>query len=85
MTLDLPEKIVSDFIGIYEHLPVAKARIRESCTLVVATMFRTEDIIVKPDEPYEFSKSYGNEAKLKIDFPVGAVKTKCCLRVQVCV
>ena len=84
LTLELPKEINSKIGDIDTYLPVAKASIAKTCTLVVAARIRSENIVVQPTEAFVFSKSYGKESKLKIDFPAGAVEAQCCLKVQVC-
>ena len=83
MTSDLPEEILSDFSEIINHLPIAKATIVETGTLVVVARIRSNDIVVQPTETYVHSKSYGDESQLKLSFPAGAVEEKCHLSVQV--
>ena len=82
-TLELPKEINSKIGDIDTYLPVAKASIVKTCTLVVAARIHSENIVVQPTEACVFSKSYGEESKLKIDFPAGAVEAQCCLKVQV--
>ena len=84
LTLELPKEIVSKIRDIETYLPVAKAFIVKTCTLVVAARIHSENIVVQPTEACVFSKSYGEESKLKMDFPAGAVEAQCCLKVQVC-
>ena len=74
---------MSDFSEIIQHLPIAKATIVETGTLVVAARIRSDDIVVQPTEAYVHSKSYGDESQLKISFPAGAVEEKCCFSIQV--
>lgn len=57
--------------------------IKETCTLVVVTRVRYETVEVLPGEPYSYSKSFGEESKLKITFPDDAVEEKCCLTIKV--
>ena len=83
MTSDLPEEILSDFSDITNHLPMAKATIVETATLVVATRISSDDIVVQPMEACVHCKSYGKESELKISFPAGVVEKKCRLSVQV--
>ena len=83
MTSDLPEEIQSDFSDIINDLPMAKATIVETATLVVATRIRSDDIEVQPMEACVHCKSYGKESELKISFPAGVVEQKCRLSVQV--
>ena len=74
---------MSDFSEIIQHLPIAKATIVETGTLVVAARIRSDDIVVQPTEAYVHSKSYGDESQLKISFPAGVVEEKCPFIVQV--
>ena len=83
LTSDLPEEMLSDFSEMTNHLPMAKATIVETATLVVATRIRSDDIEVQPMEAFVYSKSYGEESELKISFPAGVVEKKCRLSVQV--
>ena len=83
LTLELPKEINSKIGNIHKYLPVAKASILKTCTLVVSARIHSENIIVQPTEACVFFKSYGEESKLKIDFPAGAVEAQCCLEVQV--
>ena len=65
------------------YLPVAKATIRETCTLVAATRVKSDQILVPIDRSYTFSQKYGENAELKITFPAGVTEETLSLKVQV--
>ena len=81
--LELSEETLSNFSHITGLLPIAKANIMETSTLVVVTRIRYENIEILPGKSFVYSKSYGDESKLKITFPDGTVEEKCCFRFEV--
>ena len=72
-----------DFCNIHRNLPLAKATIEKTCTLVVASRIRSEQIFVQPDELSVYAASFGNECDVEIFFPFETVEEECCLNIQV--
>ena len=66
-----------------DYLPLAKANIDVTCTLVVATRVKLYHISIPPNEDYTFCEQYGKNAELKITFPAGATDEMLSLQVQV--
>ena len=66
-----------------DYLPLAKATIQETCTLVAATQARFNQILVPVKRRYVFSKQYGDIAKLKMTFPAGVTEKILSLKIQV--
>ena len=66
-----------------DSLPIAKATIRETCTLVAATRVKSDQILIPTNRSYTFSKQYGENTQLKITFPAGATEEILILNVQV--
>ena len=80
--LDVP-KVISNPEILDSYLPIAKATIRETCTLVAATRVRSDHILTPTNRSYTFSKQYGENTQLKITFPAGVTKDILILKVQV--
>ena len=66
-----------------DSLPIAKATIRETCTLVAATRVKSDQILIPTNRSYTFSKQYGENTQLKITFPAGATEEILILNVEV--
>ena len=66
-----------------DYLPIVKATISETCTLVVAARVRSDRISIPTNEIYFFLKQYGKNAELKITFPAGVTEEISNLKVQV--
>ncbi len=80
---DVPKEISSNKEIFDDYLPFAKATIHETCTLVVATRVRSDQILIPTNRSYVFSKQYGDIAELKITFPAGVTEEILNLTVQV--
>ena len=80
--LDVPKEISNPKM-LADSLPIAKATIRETCTLVAATRVRSDQILIPTNRSYTFSKQYGENTQLKITFPAGATEEILILNVQV--
>ena len=66
-----------------DYLPIVKATISETCTLVAAARVRSDRISIPTNKNYIFSKRYGKNAELKITFPAGVTEEISNLKVQV--
>ena len=80
--LDVPKEISNPEI-LDSYLPIAKATIHETCTLVAAARVRSYQILIPKDRSYTFFEEYGENAQLKIAFPAGVTNQKLNLKVQV--
>ena len=80
--LDVPKEISNPEI-LADCLPIAKATIHETCTLVAVTQVRSHHILIPTNRSYTFSKQYGKNAQLKITFPAGVTNNILILTVQV--
>ena len=82
LLLDVPKEISNPEI-LADCLPIAKATIHETCTLVAVTRVRSHHILIPTNRSYTFSKQYGKNAQLKITFPAGVTNDILILTVQV--
>ena len=80
--LDIPKEVRNPEI-LEDYLPVAKATIHETCTLVAAARVRSHQIFIPTNRSYIFSKQYGENTQLKITFPAGVTEEIQSLNVQV--
>ena len=80
--LDIPKQIRNREL-LVDYLPMAKATIHCSCTLVAATRVMSDQILIPTNRSYTFSKQYGENTQLKITFPAGATEEIQSLNVQV--
>ena len=80
--LDVPKEISNPEI-LADCLPIAKATIHETCTLVAVTRVRSHQILIPTNRSYTFSKQYGENTQLKITFPAGVTNDILILAVQV--
>ena len=71
--------------ALVDYLPLAKASIHETCTLVAAARVRSDQILIPTNKSYVYSKKYGENVELKITFPADVTEEILCLKVQVCV
>ena len=69
--------------GLRDYLPFAKTTISETCTLVVATRIKSDEIMIAAHTSEIFSKKYGDNTEVKITFPAGVAEKKLGLTVQV--
>ena len=66
------------------YLPIAKATICETCTLVTSARIRSDQILIpKNNEKCVFSKKYGENTELTITFPANITNQIMCLKIQV--
>ena len=80
--LDAPKQIRNPEI-LEDYLPIAKATIHETCTLVAAARIRSHKIFIPTNRSYTFSKQYGESTQLNITFPAGVTEEIQSLNVQV--
>ena len=80
--IDIPKQIRNPEI-LEDYLPIVKATIHETCTLVAAARIRSHQIFIPTNRSYTFSKQYGENIQLKITFPAGATEEIQSLNVQV--
>ena len=66
-----------------DYLPIVKATISETCTLVAAARVRSDRISIPTNKNFTFLKQYGKNAELKIIFPAGVTDEISRLKVQV--
>ena len=79
---DIPKQICNPEI-LEDYLPVAKATIHGTCTLVAAARVRSHQIFISTNRSYTFIKQYGENTQLKITFPAGVTEEIQSLNVQV--
>ena len=80
--LDIPKQIRNPEL-LVDYLPMAKATIHGSCTLVAATRVRSHQIFIPTNRRYTFFKQYGKNTQLNITFPAGVTEEIQSLNVQV--
>ena len=80
--LDVPQQIRNPEL-LVDYLPMAKATIHGSCTLVAATRVRSHQIFIPTNRSYTFFKQYGENTQLKMTFPAGVTEEIQSLNVQV--
>ena len=80
---DVSKEMSSNKEIFEDYLPFAKTTIHETCTLVVATRVRSDQILIPTNRSHVFSKQYGDIAELKITFPAGVTEEILNLTVQV--
>ena len=81
--LDAPKSISNKGV-IHDYLPLAKACILETCTIVAITRTKSHQISLHPKESDKhFTQQYGDSAELIITFPSGITEKKQVLTVQV--
>ena len=80
--LDIPKQIRNPEL-LVDYLPMVKATIHGSRTLVAATRVRSHQIFIPTNRRYTFFKQYGKNTQLNITFPAGVTKEIQSLNVQV--
>ena len=68
---------------LVNYLPIAKATIHKTCTLVAAARVKSHEITIQANTSYTFSKWYGKNTQLNMTFPAGATEEIQSLNVQV--
>ena len=79
--LDVPQQIRNP--ELVDYLPMAKATIHGSCTLVAAARVKSHQIFIPTNRRYTFFKHYGENTQLNITFPAGVTEEIQSLNVQV--